>query len=35
MIFAVIAIVIVMVSTADRFVFAPLHAAVSRHYANG
>ena len=35
MIFAIIAIIIVMVSAADRFVFAPLHAAVSRHYANG
>jgi hypothetical protein len=35
MIFAIIVIVILMVSAADRFVFAPLHAAVSRHYANG
>jgi NitT/TauT family transport system permease protein/sulfonate transport system permease protein len=35
MIFAIIAIVIVFVSMMDRFVFAPLHAAVSRHYANG
>lgn len=35
MIFAVIAIIIVFVSLADRFVFAPLHAAVSRHYAHG
>jgi NitT/TauT family transport system permease protein len=35
MIFAIIVIIILMVSVADRFVFAPLHAAVSRHYANG
>jgi NitT/TauT family transport system permease protein/sulfonate transport system permease protein len=35
MIFAVIAIVVVFVSAADRFVFAPLHASVSRHYTNG
>ena len=35
MIFAIIAIIIVIVSVTDRFVFAPLHAAVSRHYANG
>jgi ABC-type nitrate/sulfonate/bicarbonate transport system permease component len=35
MIFAIIAIVILFVSVADRYVFAPLQAAVTRHYANG
>jgi NitT/TauT family transport system permease protein len=35
MIFAVIIIIIVMVSLMDRFVFAPLHGAVTRHYSNG
>jgi NitT/TauT family transport system permease protein len=35
MVFAVIAIVVVLVSVTDRFLFAPLHAAVSRHYADG
>jgi NitT/TauT family transport system permease protein len=35
MIFAVIAIIIVFVSAADRYIFGPLHAAVSRHYSHG
>jgi NitT/TauT family transport system permease protein/sulfonate transport system permease protein len=34
LVFAVIAVVVVTVSIADRYVFGPLHAAVSRHYAN-
>jgi NitT/TauT family transport system permease protein/sulfonate transport system permease protein len=35
MIFAVIMIIIIMVSLMDRFLFAPLHSAVTRHYSNG
>lgn len=35
LVFAVIALIIIVVSVIDRFVFAPLHAIVSRHYVNG
>jgi NitT/TauT family transport system permease protein/sulfonate transport system permease protein len=34
-IFAIILIVILLVSVIDRFVFATVHGALSRHYANG
>lgn len=35
MIFAVISVIIIFVALTDRYIFAPLHAAASRHYANG
>lgn len=35
MIFAIILLIILFVTATDRYVFAPLHGAISRHYANG